>query len=92
MLLNLVLWAGGAALLALGVLRVRDPLARLRELKATQANLARYDDWRGNRLRPEPGERTGADEMADLLRRRSLLWGGIAVAGVVLIIAGFAIR
>jgi len=91
-LLNLVLWLGGLALLVVGVLRLRAPLARLRELQATQANLARYDEWRGNRLRPEPGERTGADEMADLLRRQSLVWGGVAVAGIVLLIAGFVVR
>lgn len=92
MLLDLVLWAGGIALLALGVVRAREPLARYRDLKATQANLTRYDDWRGNRLRPEPGERTGVDVMLDLLRRRSMAWGGVASVGVALIIAGFAVR
>ena len=92
MLLNVILWVAGVALLAIGVARVRGPLARHRELKATQANLARYDDWRGNRLRAEPGQRTGADEMLDMLRRQSLSWGAVAAAGVVFIIAGFAVR
>ena len=92
MLLNLVLWGGGAVLLAVGVMRVRAPLARYRDLKATQANLTRYDDWRGNRLRPEPGERTGADVMLDLLRRQAVTWGAVAAAGLVMIVAGFAVR
>jgi len=92
MLLNLVLWAGGVALLVLGVMRVRGPLARYRDLQATRTNLMRYDDWRGNRRRPEPGGRTGADVMLDLLRRRALLWGAVAVVGVVVIVAGFAVR
>jgi len=92
MLLNIILWGAGLALLAIGVLRVRGPLARHRELKATQANLARYDDWRGNRLRPETGERTGADEMLEVLRRRWLAWGAVAAAGVALVVAGFAVR
>lgn len=92
MLLNLVLWGGGAVLLAVGVMRVRGPLARYRDLKATQANLTRYDDWRGNRLRPEPGERTGADVMLDLLRRQAVTWGAVAAAGLVMIVAGFAVR
>lgn len=91
MLLSLGLWVGGVALLALGLLRLRGPLARYRDLKATQENLTRYDDWRGNRLRPEPGERTGADVMLELLRRRTLLWGAVAGVGVVLIVAGFAL-
>jgi len=30
--------------------------------------------------------------MADLLRRQSLVWGGVAVAGIVLLIAGFVVR
>lgn len=92
MLLNVILWVLGAVLLAVGVQRVRGPLARQRELKETQANLARYDEWRGTRLRPEPGERTGADEMLAMLRRQSLLWGGVAVAGIGLLVAGFLIR
>lgn len=92
MIVNLILWVAGIALLALGVLRARGPLARLRELKETEANLARYDDWRGSRIRTEPGERTGADVMRDLVRRQALTWGVVAAAGVVLIVAGFAVR
>jgi hypothetical protein len=91
-LLSVLLWVSGVALVVIGVLRVRPALARQRELRATQANLARYDDWRGNRIRREPGERTGADEMLDLLRRQILLWGGLAATGVILIVVGFLVR
>ncbi len=36
--------------------------------------------------------RTGADEMRDLLRSRVRLWAGVAIVGVVLVVAGFIVR
>ena len=55
-------------------------------------NSRRYDAWRGgSRTAAEPGT-TGADVMRQMLRRQVLLWAGVAVAGVVLVVAGFAIR
>ncbi len=89
--LSAILWVGGLALLALGVWKVRQPLGRARALEATQANLKRYDDWRGGRRADGP-ERTGADEMRDLLRGRIRLWAGVAVAGVVCVVLGFVVR
>ncbi len=89
---NLVLWAAGIGLLVLAALRVKGPLERRRALDETTANLQRYDEWRGNRLRPEPGQRTGADEMRDELSRQVRLWGGVGAAGIVLIVAGFLVR
>ncbi|MFN8621821.1 MAG: hypothetical protein U0869_13905 [Chloroflexota bacterium] len=90
--LNVGLWAVGVLLLVVGVVRVRLPLAKRRALDETTANLARYDEWRGNRLRPEPGERTGADEMRDMLRTQTILWSGVAVAGIVCIVLGFLVK
>jgi hypothetical protein len=90
-LLNLVLWGGGLALLAVGILMIREPLGRLRALQETEANLRRYDDWRGTRL-VDDGARTGADEMKDQLRSRVRLWGAAIVAGIVLLIVGFVVR
>jgi hypothetical protein len=90
--LGVIIFAAGAVLLAVGLLRVRGPYTRLQALRATEANLRRYDDWRGKRLSPEPGERTGADEMGDLLRRQVYLWGGTAVAGSVLMLLGVLVR
>jgi hypothetical protein len=91
-LLNVALWAVGVVLLALGMLRARGPLERRRALDATTENLRRYDEWRGNRLRPEPGERTGADVMRDELKRQVTLWGGVAGAGIACIVLGFLVR
>jgi len=92
MLVNLALWAAGVALLAGGVMGVRVPLARYRELQATQANLDRYDSWRGGRRTAAPGGVTGADVMREQLRGRLMRWGLVVGAGVVLIVAGFVIR
>ncbi len=91
MILNIVLWAAGVVLIVLGTLQVRAPLARYRQLQATEANLRRYDDWRGSRL-VDDSERTGADEMKDYLRSRVRLWGALIVVGVVLVVAGFLVR
>ena len=69
------------------------PLARYRELQATEANLRRYDDWRGSRAAIDDGARTGADEMKEQLRQRVWLWGGVIVRlGVVLIVRGSLVR
>ena len=91
MLLNLVLWLGGVAVLAFGVSQARLPYARLKGLRAADDNVRRYEDWRG---RPPITDRgiTGADVMRQQLTDRLRLWAGVAVAGVVLIVAGFVIR
>lgn len=91
MLLNVILWAAGILLLLLGIWQVRQPLAHYRSLEATQANLRRYDDWRGGRL-ADDSARTGADEMRDLLRKRIQLWSAVAIVGIVLIVVGFIVR
>ena len=91
MALNILLWVGGAALIALGAWQVRAPLAKYRALQATEANLRRYDDWRGSRL-VDDSERTGADEMKDYLRDRVRLWSAVLVIGVVLVVVGFIVR
>lgn len=92
MLLNVILWVAGLAFVAFGIWQVRQPLAHYRSLEATQANLRRYDDWRGSRPLDEAGSRTGADEMRDLLRDRIRLWAVVIIIGVVLLVAGFVIR
>jgi uncharacterized membrane protein HdeD (DUF308 family) len=89
--LNILFWLGGIALVAVGALRIRVPLARSRELQATEENLRRYDDWRGTRL-VDDSQRTGADEMKDYLRRQVRLWGAVIVVGIVLIVVGFLVR
>lgn len=92
-MINVLLWAAGAALVALAVWRIRGPFTRMGELDRLADNARRYESWRGGRNATAAGdETTGADIMRQLLRRQVYGWGGIAVAGVVLIIAGFAVR
>ena len=45
--LNVVLWLGGVALIAIGYTRARGPWSRYQALKAQDANVARYEAWRG---------------------------------------------
>lgn len=92
-MINLVLWVVGVVLLGVAIWRIRAPLGRMNELDRLAQNAARYDSWRGgSRLTAADGERTGADEMRALMRRQVLIWAAAGVAGVVLIVAGFAIR
>ena len=87
--LNLVLWIGGAVLVAVGYGRARGPWARYQALKAEDANIARYDAWRGGMR--DRGQ-TGASAAMEILRHQARLGALIAGLGVVLIVAGFAVR
>jgi hypothetical protein len=90
---NVVLWVAGIVLLAVGIWRVRPPLARMNELDRLAENSRRYDSWRGgSRYTAADGERTGADEMRDLMRRQVYIWAAVAALGIVLVVAGFVIR
>jgi uncharacterized membrane protein HdeD (DUF308 family) len=93
MLLNLLLWVVGLALLGAGIAMIRGPLARYRQLQETDANLRKYEAWRGGGRRTAVVSGvTGADEMKAQMRQRAQLWGGVAAAGVVLIVLGFIVR
>jgi hypothetical protein len=89
--LNIILWIAGAVLLTVAVLRVRQPYGRMTELERLADNARRYEGWRGGRAGHDGGV-TGADVMRQMLRRQVLLWAAVGVAGVVLLIAGFAVR
>jgi hypothetical protein len=91
MWLNLLLWIGGAAILAIAIWRVRAPFGRLTELDRLAENARRYDSWRGGRS-GAPDETTGADVMRQLLRRQVAIWSAIGLAGVLMIVAGFLLR
>jgi len=86
--LSLVLIAGGIVAVIVGALQMRGPLAVIRRLDATQANLARYETWRGKRTGPQADGPTGADEMRAQMRQRLLLWGVVAGLGVVSVFVG----
>ena len=87
--INLVFWAGGAVLIAIGYLRAKGPWARYQALKAQDENIARYESWRGG-LRDH--ETTGASIAMAMLRRQAQIGAAIAAVGAVLVVVGFLIR
>jgi hypothetical protein len=87
--LNIVLWLGGVALIAVGYSRARRPWARYQGLKAQDANAARYGAWRGG-IRDD--STTGASVAMAILLRQARIGAGVAIAGVVLVFLGFLIR
>ena len=86
--LNLLLWGAGIVLVVLGYTRAKGPWARYQALKEQDANVARYEAWRGG-LRDD--EKTGASVAMEILRRQARNAGLIAIAGFVLIFLGFLI-
>jgi hypothetical protein len=87
--LNIVLWLAGVVLMVVGYSRARGPWARYRSLKDQDANVARYESWRGG-VRNDGA--TGASVAMALLRRQAQIGGAIAIVGVVLVFLGFLIR
>jgi hypothetical protein len=88
--INLICWVLGVALIALGYLRARGPWNRYQELKEQEANIARYEGWRGTRLRDDGP--SAASIMAQEMLRRAQIGGLVLVAGFVLVFVGFAAR
>jgi uncharacterized membrane protein len=88
--INLICWVLGVVLIAVGYRRARSPWSRYQELKEQEANLSRYEGWRGTRLRDEGP--SAASIMAQEMRRRAQFGGLILIAGFVLVFLGFAIR
>ena len=88
--INLICWGMGVALVAVGYVRARGPWARYQELKAQEANIARYEGWRGSRLRDDVP--SAASLMAEQLRRKAQIAGLVAVAGFVLVFVGLAVH
>jgi hypothetical protein len=88
--INLICWGTGVALIAVGYVRARGPWARYKELKAQEANIARYEGWRGSRLRDDGP--SAASLMAEQLRCKAQIAGLVAVAGFVLVFVGFAVH
>jgi hypothetical protein len=88
-LLGLGLVAAGVALIVLGAVRARGPYRRYMALREQDANIARYEAWRGG---PRQDGRTGASVAMAMLRRQAQVGGAIVLAGFVLVVAGFAVR
>jgi len=87
--LSLVSWAVGILLIALGYSRARGPWARYRSLKAQDANIARYEAWRGG---ARDSSTTGASVAMEIFRRQARNGAAIAIVGVALVILGFLVR
>ena len=87
-LLNLGLLVAGVALIIVGTIRARAPYQRYMALKDQDANIARYEAWRGG-VRSD--STTGASVAMQVLRRQAQIGAGIAIAGIVLVIVSFVI-
>jgi len=88
--INLICWVAGVVLIVVGYTRAKGPWARYQQLKAQEANLARYEGWRGTRLRDDGP--SAASIMAGELRRRAQIGGLVLIAGFVLVFVGFAVH
>jgi hypothetical protein len=89
-LINLTCWGLGILLIAGGYLRAKGPWARYQQLKSQEANLARYEGWRGTRSRDDGP--SAASIMAQELRRKAQMGGLVVIGGFVLVFVGFAVR
>jgi hypothetical protein len=88
-IVGLALIAAGVALIVIGVMRARGPYRRYMALKEEDANIARYEAWRGG---SRPDSKTGASVAMQLLRRQAQMGGLIVLAGFALVVVGFVIR
>jgi hypothetical protein len=87
--INVALWFVGVVLIAIGYRRAAGPYRRYMALREQDANVARYEAWRGG---SRPDARTGASIAMQLLRRQAMTGGAVLGAGVVIVLLGFVIR
>lgn len=87
--LNVVLWVGGVALVGAAYVRGVPYWRRYQAMRAQQDNIRRYETWRGRPTEPGP---SSADLMETELRRRAQPWLVAGIVGIVMIVAGFAVR
>jgi hypothetical protein len=88
---NLVLWGVGVLLVIVGYGRARGPWSRYQALREQQANVDRYEAWRGGVRTTDDGP-TGASVAMGEYRRQAQVAAAIAIVGVVLIFLGFFLR
>ena len=88
---SLVLIAGGIVAVVVAALQMRGPLATIRRLDETQANIDRYESWRGKQTGPQADGPTGADVMRAQMRQHLIVWGVVAGAGVVSVVVGLLV-
>ena len=88
-ILNIVLIGVGIVAMAYGYSRARGPWQRYQSLKAQDANIARYESWRGG-LR-DSGT-TGASVAMDVFRRQARGGAIVMAIGFALVVAGFVVN
>ena len=84
--LNLALIAIGVIAMAFGYSRARGPWGRYQALKAQEANIARYESWRGG---VRDTGTTGASVAMQLARSQARTGAIIMAVGFAITIAGF---
>jgi hypothetical protein len=89
MIVNIVLWVAGIALIAAGYTRAKGPWSRYQALKEQEANASRYNAWRGG-IRDDSA--SGADIAMAILRRRAQVAMAVAGVGFVLVFLGFLVK
>ena len=90
-LVSIVFWLLGIAIVAAGYQRFRGPWARYQGLRDQQANIDRYEAWRGG-LRSDEGGQTGASVAIELARRQAQQAGVVIAAGIAVFVLGFFLR
>jgi hypothetical protein len=70
-------------------IRTRGPYARLRALQAQDANVARYEAWRGG-VRDD--SKTGASVAMAILQRQVRVGAGIGLIGIAAIFTGLVMH
>jgi uncharacterized membrane protein len=89
MIISVVLWIAGIALIVIGYQRGRGPWSRYQALREQDANASRYNAWRGG-VRDD--STTGASVAMTILRRQAQIAAGIGFAGFVLVFLGFLVK
>jgi hypothetical protein len=87
--LNLVLIVLGVVVMGAGYARARGPWARYQALKAQEANIARYESWRGGLRDSGP---TGASVAMAIARAEARNGAIVMAAGFAITILGFLVR
>jgi hypothetical protein len=78
----------GLVLAVLGGVRTYRPYQRYAALREQDANIARYEAWRGG-VRGD--SKTGASVAMEILRRQMQVGGAIVIAGLVCVALAFVI-
>jgi uncharacterized membrane protein len=87
-ILGIALVVLGIVAMAGGYARARGPWARYQALKAQEANIARYESWRGGLRDTGP---TGASVAMDLARGQARNGAIVMAVGFAITIAGFLV-